>query len=104
MKLFEIKKEDEDEYQKNAFSIMLMSSITMCLILSLASIVLSTECLRDRTASCFAGSLRQDRKTKQTDVVPTEFSNNSLLNREARGSATRPFIPPPPTHSVDNDV
>jgi hypothetical protein len=71
LRLFEITKDDADEYQKHAFAVVLIVAIVMCLVLSVASIVLSTECLRDRAAACCTRK-KEDKKGNRTAVRPTE--------------------------------
>ena len=59
LRLFDLTAGDADEYQKEAFGVVLVVSIVICLVLSVASIVLSTECLRDRAATLCASKKKQ---------------------------------------------
>jgi hypothetical protein len=90
LKLFEITQDEADEYQKNAFAVMLIVSIAICVLLSVASIVFSTECLRDRAAAYCAGGAskgtKKNQKTKknQTAVIPTTKNRESSTDRAKR--------------------
>ena len=80
---FEITKDDADEYQQNAFAVVLIVAIAACLVLSVASIVLSTECLRDRAAACCAGRAENGDEAggkveeSRTAVVPAPSRSGS---------------------------
>ena len=50
MRLYELTLDDADEYQRDAFGAVLIASIIVSLVLSIAAIIMSTECLRDRAA------------------------------------------------------
>ncbi len=50
LRLFELTENEADDYQKEAFGVVLVVSILMCVGLSVVSMVLSTECVRDRVA------------------------------------------------------
>ena len=45
MRLYELTLDGSDLYQRNAFDSRLIAVIVMCVVLSVASIVLSTKCL-----------------------------------------------------------
>ena len=74
LRLFEITKDDADEYQKHAFAVVLIVAIVICLVLSVASIILSTECLRDNTAACCVR--KKDKNENQTAVRPASSDEN----------------------------
>ena len=84
LKLFEITQDEADEYQKNAFAVMLILSIAICVLLSVASIVFSTECLRDRAAAYCAGGASKGTKKNQTAVLPTTKNRESSTDRAKR--------------------
>ena len=86
LKLFEITKDEADEYQKNAFAVMLIVSISICVLLSVASIVFSTECLRDRAAACAAGLSKSKRETR-TAVLPTGHGDSDAAFEESGRAA-----------------
>ena len=84
LKLFEITKDEADEYQKNAFAVMLIVSISICVLLSVASIVFSTECLRDRAAACAAGLSKRETRTA---VLPTGHGDSDAAFEESGRAA-----------------
>ena len=85
LRLFDLTEGDADEYQKQAFGIMLMISILICLVLSVLAIVLSTECLRDRAFKNCSPSI----KPKPSDHVAT--SKNKVV---PLSSSTAPVAAP----------
>jgi hypothetical protein len=62
MRLYEVTLDGADEYQRNAFGAVLIASIIVCLVLSVAAVIMSTECLRDRAAK-----ICQKKKVNVTD-------------------------------------
>jgi hypothetical protein len=59
-----------DEYQRNAFGVVLIASIVVCLIASIAVVIMSTECLRDRTvALCQCSPEKKENEVTKAPVV-----------------------------------
>ena len=48
MRLYKVSDEDADVYRRQSFSTVLIATLSICLALSVASLVVSTECVRDR--------------------------------------------------------
>ena len=69
LRLFDLTASDADEYQKEAFGVVLVISIVICLVLSVVSIVLSTGCLRDRAAKLCAS--KKPGQGGGSKIVPT---------------------------------
>ena len=67
MRLYELTLDGADEYQRNAFGVVLIASIVVCLIASIAVVFMSTECLRDRTVAL----CHRSPETKESEVTKT---------------------------------
>jgi hypothetical protein len=59
-----------DEYQRNAFGAVLIASIVVCLVLSLVVLILSTECLRDRTVKLCRSKNGKGKTLNSSKVAP----------------------------------
>ena len=69
MRLYELTSDSSDLYQRNAFDGLLIAVIGLCVLLSVASIVLSTKCLRRRVIAC------RNNAKKRTELVPAVEGN-----------------------------
>jgi hypothetical protein len=84
MRLYELTLDDTDVYQRNAFGAVLIASIVVCLVLSIAAVIMSTECLRDRVAkvcqSKTSKKVEEEEKSISTKVTPILNGSNDLSN------------------------
>jgi hypothetical protein len=84
MELYELKLGDTDVYQRNAFGAVLIASIVVCLVLSIAAVILSTECLRDRVVricqSKTSKKVEEEEQSISTKVTPILNGANDLSN------------------------
>jgi hypothetical protein len=84
MRLYELTLDDTDVYQRNAFGVVLITSIVICLVLSIAAIIISTECLRDRVVRICQSKTskkveeKEQRKQSTAKVTPIQNGSNDL--------------------------
>ena len=90
MRLYELTLDGADEYQRNAFGVVLIASIVVCLIASIAVVFMSTECLRDRTvALCHRSSeTKENEVTKAPVVVELEAQTVEAEEKDQDESAS----------------
>ena len=69
MRLYELTLDGTDVYQRNAFGVVLIASIVICLVLSIAAIVMSTECLRDRAAKICQAKEQKEKRRREEGVA-----------------------------------
>lgn len=72
MRLYELTEEGADEYQRNAFGVMLIVAIVLCMVLSLVAVVMSMECMhgvvKRWVASCRKDVAEKNRSEGEVEV------------------------------------
>jgi hypothetical protein len=86
MRLYEQTIDGTDVYQRNAFGVVLIASIVVCLVLSIAAVIMSTECLRDHVAKLCQGKTskkgEEKEQQKQSTAKVTPILNGSNGSNE----------------------
>ena len=70
LRLYELTLDGTDLYEQNAFEVVLIASIIVCLVLGIAALIMSTECLRDRAAKICE-------KDKEKNLAESTLSKNN---------------------------